>query len=120
MLNVVDYYQFLRVEQLDVRRLVFLDESNVNDRTRDRLYGRSYRGVRPRFSLAFVVGVRYAVSVAANYRGIVEYVVMNGSCNGHMFFRWFVTSLYQSMDHNSILDNAAIHHYEPFMTLAEF
>lgn len=122
MVNIVDYYAFLRVETFDVRRLVFLDESHVNDRSRSRIYGRSWSGIRPTFEYAFVRGQRYTVSVAANYRGIVDYVVMNGSCNGHLFIQWFMTSLYAAIEHDSILvlDNAAIHHYEPFIALTEF
>ena len=122
LLNVIDFYQFLRVERLDIRRFVFLDESHVNDRSRSRLYGRSLRGIRPTFTHAFVRGIRYTVSVAANYQGIVDYVVLRGGCNGHLFFRWFVSSLYQALDYDSILvmDNAAIHHYAPFVTIAEY
>ena len=106
----------------DVRRLVFLDESHVNDRTRSRAYGRSWRGVRPTFEYAFVRGTRYTISVAANYQGIVNYAIFNGSCNGHLFLEWFMTSLYAAINHDSILvmDNAAIHHYQPFITLTEF
>ena len=121
-MNVIDYYQFLTVRDFDVRRLVFLDESHVNDRTRYRLYGRSIRGVRPTFQYAMVRGQRYTVSVAANYRGIVDYMIINGSCDGHLFFEWFITSLYAAMEHDAILvmDNAPIHHYQPFLVLAEY
>ena len=119
---MIDYYHFLRVEQFDVRRLVFLDESHVNDRSRYRSYGYSPRGVRPTFEYAFVRGQRYTVSVAANYQGIIDYIIVNGSCIGHLFFRWFVSSLYYALEHDStlVMDNAAIHHYEPFINIAEY
>ena len=99
-----------------------MDESHINDRTRYRLYGRSWRGVRPSFQFAFVRGTRYTVSVAANYRGIVDYAVFRGSCTGSLLLRWFMSSLYAAMQHDSILvmDNAAIHRYQPFLEITEF
>ena len=83
---MVDYYQWFRVRDIDIRRLIWLDESHVNDRTRQRYYGRSWRGIRPVFTCAMVRGVRYTVTVAANYDGIVDYCVLQGGCKGHLFF----------------------------------
>ena len=118
----MDYFYFLRSELYDIRRFVFLDESHINDRSRERLWGYSFRGVRPRFRYAMVRGQKYTVSVAAGYQGIVDYLVMQGSCNSHTFFEWFVTSLFASLPENAIivLDNASIHHYQPFIILCGY
>ena len=101
---------------------MFVDESHSDDRTTDRLYGNSIRGTRPVASCFMVRGQRYTVSVAANYRGIIDYQVVRGSCTGSNLFCWIVNSLYFALDDDSILvmDNAAIHHYGPFLLLLEY
>ena len=117
--TVWEYYDFLYNQQFDMSRLVFIDESHSNDRTMERMYGNSMRGTIPVFDYHMVRGQRYTISVAVNARGIVDYCVFRGSCTGHLLMEWLLRSLCLALDEDSILvmDNAAIHHYEPVMLL---
>ena len=116
------YYRFLDESSFDIERLVFLDESHTNDRTTARLYGNSMRGTRPTFEYHMVRGQRYTVSVAANSEGIVDYCVFRGSCTGSLFMAWIMRSLFAALNEDAILvmDNAAIHHYEPVLLLLQY
>ena len=118
----MDYWHFLHVHNFLVSRLVFIDESHVNDRTRARRYGYAPRNQRPTFDYALVRGQRYSVAVAADQHGVLDYVVLRGGGTGHLFFRWFVESLYFTLNADSILvlDGASIHYYEPFRILTEY
>ena len=59
---------------------------------------------------------------AATTNDILDYMVIEGSGTGHIFFQWFTTSLYFHLEHDSVLvmDNAVIHRYGPFLSVLEF
>ena len=118
----MDYWQLLHVHNFLVRRLVFIDESLLNDRTRARRYGYAPRNQRPVYDFSLVRGQRYSVAVAADHRGVLDYVVLYGGGSGQLFFRWFVESLCFALEADSILvlDGASIHYYEPFRILTAF
>lgn len=120
--TVFEYYYFFRHSRIEMRRLVFMDESHTNDRSTQRTHGNSLRGVRPVFRYFMVRGVRYTLSVAANDRGIVDHMIFRGSCTGSNFMFWILRSLYFALEDDSILvmDNAAIHHYQPVTVLLEY
>ncbi len=79
------------------------------------------RGRRAVFRCALVRGTRYSVAAAASTAGILDYIIVNGSCTGHIFFRWFITSLYFQIPDGAILvlDNASVHRYAPFIALVD-
>ena len=58
--------------------------------------------------------------------GIVDYAIIENPCTAHILFQYFIGSLLPEMNAFPaprsvlILDNAAIHHYEPFQCIAEF
>eukprot|EP01084_Bolivina_argentea_P221002 374426_1 len=116
------YFHHLSVSQYDPLDLIFIDESSVNDRTANRLFGYAFIGTRAVFRCALVRGTRYSLAAAVNANGILDYMLVQGSCTGHIFFQWFTNSLYYHMNGNSVLvmDNAAVHRYGPLLDIFEF
>ena len=116
------YFHHLYVNGYDITKFVFIDESHVDDRSRNRIYGYARRGEVATFRYIVSRGQRYTLAAAVGFNGVIDYIIIEGSCTATKFFRWFVSSLYFALEHDSVLvlDNARIHHYQPFLEIAEF
>ncbi|OQV11280.1 hypothetical protein CLAIMM_15140 [Cladophialophora immunda] len=103
--------------------LVSLDESAANERTGDRKYSWSPRGVPCRVRASNRRSTRWSILPALTIDGWLDYEIYHGSFDGDRFLA-FMERLLQQMNAFPgprsvlLLDNASIHHGERIQTLA--
>lgn len=126
LIQEIAYWEYMASKQYHITQLVFFDESSVNKRNSNRRYGWSRRGRRSVFRYLQRARERYSLLAAVDYRGVFDYGIIKDTCNSHKLLNFFINSLMLKMNAFPgprsvlILDNASIHHYEPFKRVAAF
>ena len=126
LIHEISYWEHFYTQQYHINQLVFFDESSINRRCANRRYGWSNRGDRAVFRYIQHNNLRYSLLAAVDCHGIVDYGIIEGTCNAAKLFHFFVTSLMLAMNAYPaprsvlILDNASIHHSDPFQRVAGF
>ena len=72
------------------KEAIFIDESAVNKRIKDRLRGWSIRGVPYRVLMPYKRSIRYSICLAIDINGYLNYEIYHGSFNAERFnnFIW--------------------------------
>lgn len=126
LIQEIAYWEYFHHQQYHVNQLVFFDESSVNKRNSNRRYGWSRRGRRAVFRYLQRARERYSLLAAVDCRGLLDYGIIEDTCTSHKLFNFFINSLMHKMNAFPgprsvlILDNASIHHYQPFQRVAAF
>jgi len=106
-----------KMPTLDTARLVFFDETRIDDRSLSRSHGWGQRGQRLQRTTLYINGIRYSLVAAMSTKGILGYYAIRTFFNGERL-AWFVrTILAKSVLPGSIfvLDNSNTHHTDVFL-----
>ena len=113
-----------RMAEYTAEQVICLDESAANERTSDRKYGWSLRGMPCRVRTPGRRSTRWSILPAITTDGILDYEVFHGSYTAERF-NDFVTRVLDQMNAYPaprsvlLLDNASIHHSAEFRLLCE-
>lgn len=105
-----------------VERLVFVDESACNERTGDRKYGWSPKGVPCTDYQSIKRSERWSVLPAMTVHGYLPgTLIYQGGINSELFHAWLAESVLPQLEIGSIivLDNASIHRSHEVRELVE-
>lgn len=109
-----------QLQDHDVRDLVFLDESSVDNTAFSRKYGRAYEGRRVYGQFPKAKQSRVSVLVAVGWEGVLAYYTVPGSFTGKdfaFFMMHCLTPVIENKHKTIIMDNAKIHHAVPEVQL---
>ena len=126
LLQEIIYWEHFDSNSHHVNQLVFFDESSINKRNANRRYGWGQKGRRAVFRYLNHRGERYSLFAAVDHVGLFDFAIIKGTGTAHKLFMYFIQSLMIKMNPFParrsvlILDNASIHHYEPFQRIAAF
>ena len=77
----------------DIDQLIFADETGVDNRSANPVYGYSLKGRRARSSRTFSRGTRYNMIAAVDCKGSLAHHVLEGTVNADKFYDFFVNCL---------------------------
>ena len=104
------------LSEQETRRLVFLDESSVDNVTFSREYGRAYEGRRAKGWFPKAKKHRVTVIVAVGWEGVLASYVVPGSATAKDFEFFMMHCLAPVIENHPsivVMDNARIHHAVP-------
>jgi len=105
----------------DVHRLVFLDESSIDNTAFSRKYGRAYEGRRAYGQFPKAKKGRISLIVAIGWEGLITFHVVPGSATADDFAYFMMYCLAPMLENSNrvvIMDNARIHHAVPEVEVA--
>lgn len=100
----------------DLSRLIFLDETSVNNQSFCRTYGRGYEGQRVRGEFPKAKRNRVSAICAVGWDGLKAFHIVEGSANAEDFTFFMMHCLLPVLQDKSyivIMDNCKIHHAVP-------
>src|SRR6266480_5530613 len=105
-------------------QLVFVDESAANERTKDRKYGWSLKGLLCRVRQSGKRSTRWSILPAIGINGYIDYEIIQGSFNAekfNFFIRLFLRkmNLFSRLRSVLVLDNVNSHLSEDLATICE-
>jgi len=126
LFQVKAFFYHLYVHNYHMEQFVWMDESHVNNKSITTKYGYTPKGIRPVFRKHFIRGTKYSVILAADVHGIVNYGIVNGCTNAHIFFKFIIRFLarycnpFPGPRSITIVDNCSIHKYLPLKLIYRF
>jgi hypothetical protein len=102
-------------------QLMYVDESAANERSLDRKYGWSRKGVAARCIAPFRRSEKWSILPVYTHDGFIDWEVVRGSYNAAMFIEFIRnhviphTTPYPGPRSVLIMDNAKIHHSEVYL-----